>query len=55
MNSSVNNSQNNSYIGMNYLRDDTIIYLPYLILNFAGILIGTIGKYINITNKGFIM
>jgi hypothetical protein len=35
-----------------YLEDQTFIYLPYLVLNFFGIVIGTIGNLIVIFTIG---
>ena len=29
---------------INYIEDHTMIYMPYLMLNFAGIIFGTLGK-----------
>ena len=41
----MNISENNT-VYINYLEAETLIYLPYLILNFFGIVIGTIGNHV---------
>jgi hypothetical protein len=41
----MNISKNNT-VYINYLEAETLINLPYLILNFFGIVIGTIGNHV---------
>ena len=49
----MNNTLNNtgSKFGIRYLEEETIVYLPYLILNFVGIIVGTAGKILKNSNK----
>ena len=39
----IHNNATNETIEINYLRDEAIVYFPYLILNCIGIFIGMIG------------
>ena len=44
MTSSTYSNITNDTTGINYLKDETLVYLPYLVLNCIGIFIGIIGK-----------
>ena len=51
MNSSITNATNETTV-INYLRDETIVYLPYLILNCIGVFVGIIGKQYFVIDRG---